>query len=127
MTVVLVLLLAVHGLLHLAVWLPHPAPEPAKPPPFEPDHSAVLTALAVPPLVARSVAHGLAVTAATTYVLAALGVAVGSDWAVAMAACAAAVGLIVKALFFHPWLVVGVALDVAVLAAALTGWPVSLA
>ena len=54
------------------------------------------------------------------------GVAVQSDWVVAMALCAAAVGLIVKFLFFNPWLVVGVALDVAVLAAAMTGWPVSL-
>jgi hypothetical protein len=126
MTVLLALFLAVHGVLHLAVWLPHPTPDPAKPPPFNPDHSAVLTAVAVPPSTATSVAHGLAGTAALTYVLAAIGAVAHTDWVVGMAACAAAVGLILKALFFNPWLVVGIALDVAVLAAALTEWPVSL-
>ena len=126
MTLALALSLAVHGLLHLAVWLPHPTPDLAKPPPFRPDHSAVLTAVAVPTGVARSVANGLAVTAAITYLVAAVGVAVQSDWVVAMAAFAAAVGLVLKALFFHPWLLVGVGLDVAILAAALTQWPVSL-
>ncbi len=47
-TVLVVGFLLAHGLVHLAVWLPHPEPEPAKPPPFVPDHSALLTAVRVP-------------------------------------------------------------------------------
>ena len=43
----LVCYLAVHGLLHLAIWLPHPQPDPETSPPFRPDHSGVLTAVAV--------------------------------------------------------------------------------
>ena len=46
--------LALHGLLHLAVWLPKPAPDPAHPPPFDPDHSEVLTAVHVPLQAVRS-------------------------------------------------------------------------
>jgi hypothetical protein len=36
---------------------------------------------------------------------------------------AAAVGLTLKALWFHPWLSLGIALDLGVLAAVLGGWP----
>jgi hypothetical protein len=43
-----------------------------------------------------------------------------------MTALAASLGLIQKAVFFHPWLSIGVLIDLAVLADAVTGWPVSL-
>jgi hypothetical protein len=43
---------------------------------------------------------------------------------VPLAVAGAGVGLTLKLLFFHPWLVVGVLLDGAVLAAATTGSPV---
>lgn len=118
--------LAVHGLLHLAVWLPKPAPPPAKPPPFEPDHSAVLTAVRVPVRSVHALALGLAVGACAAYLLAAVAVALGPGWAVGVTVAAALLGLVLKGLYFHPWLSFGVLLDLGVLSAALWEWPVAL-
>ena len=39
-TALAVALLLAHGLVHFAVWLPHPEPDPGKPAPFAPDRSA---------------------------------------------------------------------------------------
>lgn len=118
--------LALHGLLHLAVWLPKPAPDPAKPPPFEPDHSAVLTAAHVPVRSVRALAIGLAVGACAAYLLAAVAVALGGSFAVGVAVAAALLGLVLKGLYFHPWLSLGVLLDLGVVSAAVWEWPVAL-
>ena len=118
--------LMVHGLLHLAVWLPKPEPQPDKPPPFEPDHSALLTEAHVQQRTVHRVAVWLAATAAVLYGIAGLAVAVGSTWAIPLAVLAGTVGIAIKLLFFHPWLSVGIALDVLVLSAALVAWPVAL-
>ncbi|CAL9283094.1 hypothetical protein [Streptomyces sp. SudanB52_2052] len=48
-----------------------------------------------------------------------------SGWSVA-ALTAACVGLLLKVLWFHPWLSLGVVLDAGVITAVLTGWPASL-
>jgi hypothetical protein len=122
----LVAFLVAHGLVHLAIWLPHPTPDPAKPPPFEPGHSAVLTRASVSPPTIEHVAFALTWATAAAYVVAAVGVAVGAPWAVPALAGAALAGLALKAVFFHPWLSIGVVLDVLVLTSALAGWPVSL-
>lgn len=128
MTTVLVAgFLVVHGLLHLAVWLPKPAPEPGKPPPFEPDHSAVLTEAHVEQRTVHRLAIWLAATACALYVIAGVAVAFGTGWAVPLAVLAGTVGLAIKLLFFHPWLLIGITLDVLVLTAALLEWPVALA
>lgn len=118
--------LALHGLLHLAVWLPKPAPAPAKPPPFEPDHSRVLTAVHVPVRSVHALAIGLAAGACAAYLLAAVSVSLGASWAVGVAVAAALLGLLLKGLYFHPWLSVGVLLDLGVLSSALVEWPVAL-
>lgn len=118
--------LTLHGLLHLAVWLPKPAPAPAKPPPFEPDHSRVLTAVHVPVRSVHALAIGLAAGACAAYLLAAVSVSLGASWAVGVAVAAALLGLLLKGLYFHPWLSVGVLLDLGVLSSALVEWPVAL-
>ena len=120
MTVLLVGFLAVHGLLHLAVWLPHPEPDPAKPPPFHPDHSAVLAAAHTPPAAVHALSMALAAAAAAAYLLAAAAVVLGAGWAVPVTISAALVGLTLKGLYFHPWLLLGIALDGLALALALT-------
>jgi hypothetical protein len=125
-TFLVVAFLAVHGLLHLAVWLPKPQPAPAKPPPFQPDHSGVLTAVHVPERTTHVVAIGLASGTCAAYLLAAVATALGASWAVATAVAAALLGLLLKGLYFHPWLSVGVLLDLGVLSAALLEWPVAL-
>ena len=60
------------------------------------------------------------------YLLAAVATALGASWAVATAVAAALLGLLLKGLYFHPWLSVGVLLDLGVLSAALLEWPVAL-
>jgi hypothetical protein len=118
--------LAVHGLLHLVVWLPKPADDPEHPPPFEPDHSAVLTATGIDQATSHRVAIGLAVGATATYVLAAIAVVFSASWAIAIAVTAALLGLVIKALYFHPWLTIGLLLDLLVLGSALAEWPVAM-
>ena len=120
MTLLLVMFLAAHGLLHLAIWLPHPEPNRAQPPPFHPDHSAVLTAVRTSPSAVHALSLALGAAAAAAYLLAALGVLLGSAWAVPVTVSAALVGLALKGLYFHPWLLVGIALDLLVLVIALT-------
>lgn len=120
MTALLVGFLAVHGLLHLAIWLPQPAPEPAKPPPFHPDHSAVLAAVHTPPSAVHALSLALAAATAATYLLAAGAVVWGAAWAVPVTIAAALAGLALKGLYFHPWLLLGIGLDVLVLGLALT-------
>lgn len=122
MTALLVAFLLAHGFVHLAVWLPRPAEDA----PFSPDHSAVLTAGHVPAATARALAIALAAGTAATYVLAAAAVGVEAGWAPAAAAAAALLGLLLKVLYFNPWLLLGIALDGLVLSAALTEWPVAL-
>lgn len=125
-TVLVVGFLVLHGLLHLAVWLPKPAPDPAKPPPFEPDHSAVLTAVHLPVRSVHALAIGLAAGSCGAYLLAAVAVALGASWAAGLAVAAALLGLVLKGLYFHPWLSVGVLIDLGVVAAAWWEWPVAL-
>ncbi|MDL2074893.1 hypothetical protein QNN03_00410 [Streptomyces sp. GXMU-J15] len=112
--------LFVHGLLHLAVWLPHGAAEQ----PFDPRHSWVLAAAGAPR--ARSVdraAIGLASVTAMLYVIAGASAAAQSSGWTTAALLAAASGLLLKALWFDPWLTLGVLLDVGVIAAVLASWP----
>lgn len=125
MTLAVGVFLVAHGLLHLAIWLPKPAPGDREPaPPFEPDRSAVLTRVLAEPRV-HSVAIVLAWTSAVAFVLAGLAVLLGLP-AAPIATAAAVSGLVLKGLYFNPWLTVGVLLDLAVLTSALTGWPVAL-
>lgn len=126
MTWLVAAFLVVHGVLHLAVWLPPAPTDPDTPPPFAPDHSAVLTAGHVSQGTSHRVAVWLAVAAAVSYLVTGTAVAYGAAWAVPLAVVAVALGLLLKALFFNPWLLVGIALDALVLASALASWPVSL-
>jgi hypothetical protein len=120
----LVTFLVAHGALHLAVWVPKPQPE--QPPPFVPQHSGVLAAARVAERTAKVLAVALAAAAASAFVLAGVGVALSASWAAPVAVAAATVGLLLKTLYFHPWLSIGVLLDLTVLAAATTGWPITL-
>lgn len=93
--------LVTHGLLHLAIWLPAPSSTA----PFDPRRSWALPG------------HGpvpLAELTALLYVAA--GVTVAATPAIAIAAAVA--GLALKVLWFHPWLLLGIAIDLAVIGAA---------
>ena len=125
MTAALTLFLVLHGLVHLSIWVPKPKPDGA-PPPFEPDHSALLTATAVPKASAHTLSVTLAIATTVAYVAAGIALALDVGAVVPLAVAAAAAGLVLKLVFFHPWLILGILLDVAVLTAATSGWPVDL-
>jgi len=63
---------------------------------------------------------------AAAFTLTAVVVLAGGGWWPMAAVLAATLGLVFKALWFHPWLTVGVALDVAIIAAVGAQWPASL-
>jgi hypothetical protein len=126
MTWLVAAFLVAHGAVHLAVWLPPAPTEAERRAPFAPDRSAVLTTTQVSQTASHLVAVLLACATATAYVVAALAAAFGSGWVVPLAAVGAVTGIVLKAVFFNPWLSLGVLLDAAVLSAALLDWPVSL-
>jgi len=125
-TAALSALLIVHGLLHLAIWMPHPNPDAGKPPPFVPDHSTLLTATRVPKAATHQLSIALAAGSAAGFVLTGVGVALSAGWAVPMAIASALLGLCLKGVFFHPWLIIGVLFDLTVLSAAILQWPLAL-
>ena len=127
MTAILAAFLIVHGLLHVAIWLPHFDADTAKPPPFRPDHSGVLIAVHAPEQAALWLAIMLALTAAWLFVSAGGFVALSMTGAATLVEAAAVLGIALKALFFHPWLTIGMLLDACVLLIAVTGWPLTLA
>ncbi|MEV6945160.1 hypothetical protein AB0N07_24775 [Streptomyces sp. NPDC051172] len=88
--------LIVHGLLHPGVWTAPQQPGTAAP--FTPGHS---------------------------WVPAAVGVRPGAGWWPTAGLVAASSGLVLKAVWFDPWLSVGVLLDVGVITAVASSWPAS--
>ncbi|MFF1680089.1 hypothetical protein ACFVYG_29120 [Streptomyces sp. NPDC058256] len=116
--------LIVHGLLHPGVWT---APvQPENPPPFDPGRSRALTAAHLSAAPARAAALALAWYTALVYVVAGVGTAAGGGWWPTAAIVAAISGLVLKAIWFDPWLSVGVLLDVGVIVAVACAWPASL-
>ncbi|MDQ3662096.1 MAG: hypothetical protein M3454_13780 [Actinomycetota bacterium] len=116
--------LIAHGLIHAAIYaIPK---DPDKPAPFDPSHSWAFAAVHVAERPART--FGVRVPWLTALLFAGAGIALlvhSSVW-VSIAVCAAAIGLLLKGLFFHPWLILGVLIDIGVVWAATAGWPGSL-
>ncbi|MFF8193418.1 hypothetical protein ACF05L_21750 [Streptomyces bobili] len=114
--------LFLHGLVHLPVWLARGGGGE----PFDPRHSWALAAAGAPGhRVAGAAAIGLASVTSMLYVIADASAAVQSSGAPAAALFAACTGLLLKTLWFNPWLSLGVLLDVGVVA-VLTCRPASL-
>jgi hypothetical protein len=118
--------LLAHALIHVAYLAPRPAATAGTPPwPFDLGRSWLLGGLGARPDVTRWL--GMALVAATLAgfglaALAALGIGPAGLWsAVLTLGAIASLGVLI--LFFHPWLVVGLAIDVLVLWAVLVaGW-----
>lgn len=117
--------LLAHGLLHVSYLSPRPPATAGGPPwPFELHRSWLLSPLGVTPVLNRLIGLALVAATAGAFALAAivvLGVVPAALWApaVTLGAVASAALLV---LFFHPWLVIGLAIDAVLLWAALGGW-----
>ena len=117
-------LLITHDLVHVGIYASPRST--SKPVPFDPSRSWALAGAHVgaAPMHSASVALGLAVAAA----YAAAGWALALDVAAwtGAAAAAAVLALVLKGVWFNPWPLYGIALDVGVLAAIAADWPPSL-
>jgi hypothetical protein len=117
--IVLALFFAAHGLIHLGYVTPAP-PDPRYP--FRLERSWLISSLHLEAGIVRYVGTILGVLTVLGYVLAALAVmnfAVPEAWWQPLTIGSSALSLALLILFWHPWLVVGVAIDVFLLLAML--------
>ncbi len=118
--------LLAHALIHVGFVTPAPAATADGPAwPFDPSRSWILNALGVGPGTDRLIAMALVAATIAGFALAgvaALGMGPAELWrAGVVAGSLASVALLV--VFFHPWLVLGIAIDaILVLAALAGGW-----
>jgi hypothetical protein len=113
-----------HGAIHLSYLSPRPPATASGPQwPFALDRSWLLTPFGVGTEVMRLLGIALAAVTLVAFTVAAasaLGIAPSAVWTPAVASGAAA-SIALLAVFFHPWVVLGVVIDVALLAAVLLG------
>jgi hypothetical protein len=126
-TLLLSVFLAAHGLIHLSFVVPAP-PRTADGPewPFELGRTWPVTALHADPELTRIVGVGLVMGTVVVLVAAALAtvgwLVPASMWG-PLVVCGAALSLVTLTLFFHPWLVLGIVIDVVLLwAVVAAGW-----
>ncbi len=126
MTYILAAFLAAHGLIHASYLTPAP-PQTAGGPawPFEVTRSWLVTGFGLDAAIMRSLAAVL--TALTVCsLLAAAAATIGwlpLEWWAYLVVAGAASSLATLLLFFHPWLVLGVVIDLALLwVVAVNGW-----
>jgi len=117
--------LLAHALIHVSYLTPAP-PRTAGGPewPFELARTWLVTGLQLDPAIARSLGVALIAVTATLLVAAALatvGWLVPSSWWSRLVVSGAAFSMLTLALYFHPWLLLGVAIDATLLWAVLVG------
>jgi hypothetical protein len=115
--------LILHGLVHVGYLTP--APEDPRYP-FVPERAWFVGAIHLEPTAARALFVAVASLAVLALTLAGIGVFVSTGWWPAFAVAGSVASLVVLVLGFHPWLVLGVAIDLAILAAVAAGWPAAL-
>jgi hypothetical protein len=124
MRLLLAVFLAAHGLIHLSYLAPAP-PRTAGGPewPFEVTHSWLVSTLGMDAAAMRPLATALVIVT-TMALLGAAAVAMGwlsSTLWLPLLVAGTVGSLVTLALFFHPWLVVGIAIDLVLLWATLIG------
>jgi hypothetical protein len=113
--------LILHGLVHLGYVTPKPD-DPRYP--FAPQRTWVVTTAHVDTSIAKPVFVALASLTVLAFTLAGIGVIVGAGWWQGLAVTGAIASLVALVLGFHPWLVLGVAIDLAIIAGVVAQWPV---
>lgn len=123
---VVALFLAAHGLVHASYAAPEPPPSKGGPTwPFYLDRSWLLTPLGLRPSAVRGVGLALIALVVAGYAASALAVlgVLPASWFVPATVAASVASAAMLALYFTPWIVVGLVIDAALLVAVLAaGW-----
>lgn len=119
MNYLIALFLAAHGLLHASYLTPAPAATPGGPEwPFHMSRSWAVTVVGIDAGIVRAIGVVLVVLVVIGFVLAGLswlGWIVSSGWWAPLAGASAITSILLLALFFHPWIVLGIAIDAGIL------------
>jgi len=121
------LFLVAHGLIHASFVARAPAPTPGGPEwPFEMGRSWLITVIGMEGGVVRMIGAALVIVTVVAFAgagLAWFGLVVPTAWWPALVMAGAASSLAVLTAFFHPWLVLGFAIDaVLIYLVAGSGW-----
>jgi hypothetical protein len=117
------LFLLAHGLIHAAIWAT-PRPTDPKAAPFDASGSWLLDEFGIGQAGTRTISVVLALVAAAGFVATGLGVLLGVGWWRPLGIVAAVVSLLLLLVYFNRWLLLGVAIDVGIIAALLVAdWP----
>jgi hypothetical protein len=110
------LFLVAHGLVHLLYLTPKPEEDQSYP--FVPETRWITSALGLEPALAKTFARALAVITAVAFVVAGCALIVNAAiWQPAVV-FASSISLVLLLLFFHPWLLVGIGIDIVIIASA---------
>jgi hypothetical protein len=117
--------LVAHALMHVSYLTPAP-PRTASGPewPFELTRSWLVTGLQLDPRLVRTLGTALVAGTATLLVAAGLATAgwlIPASWWEGLVLSGAGLSILTLGFFFHPWLVVGLAIDAALLWAVVVG------
>ena len=112
------LFLVAHGLIHLMYVTPPPKDDPKYP--FVPEERWFPRAVGLEPGAAKGVARTLATTCVVLFVIAGIALLANTSLWKPAAVTGSVVSLVLMLLFFHPWLVFGIAIDAAIVATVLS-------
>ena len=112
------LFLIAHGLVHLLYLAPRPETDPNYP--FVPEERWLARAIGLQPSTAKAIAGALAVACAIAFVIAGISLLASAEVWEPAAVVASLISLVLMLLFFHPWLMLGIAIDVAIIGSVLS-------
>ncbi len=115
--------LILHGLVHLG----YVAPKPADPRyPFAPQQTWIVSTAHVDVGAARTLFAALAAVVVTAFSIAGIALVAGAGWWQVAAVVGAIASVVELLLGFHTWLVLGIAIDAAIVAGVAAQWPTGL-
>lgn len=112
------LFLIAHGLVHLLYLAPRPKDDPNYP--FVPEERWLPQALGLSPSAAKAVAGALAVVCALAFVVSGIALLANVSLWQGAAVAGSGASLALMLLFLHPWLALGIAIDVLILGSVLS-------
>jgi len=112
------LFLIAHGLVHLLYLAPRPEGDPNYP--FVPEGRWFSRAVGLQPSAAKAIAGTLAISCAVAFVISGIALLANAELWESAAVVGSVISLVLMLLFFHPWLLLGIAIDTAIVASVVS-------